>query len=109
MFVFPVPPLLCPPVLAELQANLITSEECKMQPPSDLFFSRYVLQEQSDISGVVRVQSYMSPEVMSKSAEVLRRHGFEKESRLLAGRQSRPSFICLCYVVQWSLLMTATL
>ena len=95
MFVLPVPPVLSPPVLAELQqANLITSEECKMRPPSGLFFSQYVREELSDISGVVRVQSGKSPEVMSKTAEVLRRHEFEKESRLLAGRQSRPSFIC---------------
>ena len=61
------------------------------------------------ISGVVDVQKDKSPEVMSKTAEVLSRHGFEKESTPLAGRQSRPSSICLCYVVQWSLLMTATL
>ena len=93
--VLPVPPLLSPPVLAELQqANLITSEECKMQPPSGLFFSRYVRQELSDMSDVVVVQSGKSPEVMSKTAEVLRRHGLEKESKLLAGRQSRPSSIC---------------
>ena len=45
---------------------------------------------------------------MTKTADVLRRHGFEKESRLLAGRQSRPSSISLYYVVQWSLLMTST-
>ena len=62
-----------------------------------------------DMSGVVDVQISKSSEVMSKTAEVLRRYGFEKESRLLAGRQSRPSSICLCYVVQWSLLLTATL
>ena len=82
-------------VLAELrQAYLISSEECGGL---------------QDISGVVGIQKGKSPEVMSKTAEVLRRHGFEKVSRLLAGRQSRPSSICLCYVVQWSLLMTATL
>ena len=82
------------PVLAELrQADLISSEECE---------------EPQDISDVVDVQKSKSPEVMSKTAEVLRRHGFEKESRLLAGRQSRPSSICLCYVVQWSLLMTVS-
>ena len=85
-------------VLAELQqADLITSEECKKLPV------------EYDISGVVDVQSGKSPEVMSKTAELLRRHGFERESILLAGRQSRPSSICLCYVVQWSLLLTATL
>ena len=83
------------PALAELQqAYLITSKERKRL---------------SDISDVVRVQSGKSPEVMSKTADVLQTHGFEEESRLLAGRQSRPSFISLCYVVQWSLLMTATL
>ena len=82
-------------VLAELrQTDLITRGECKRL---------------NDISDVVRVQRGKSPEVMAKTAEVLRRHGFEKESRPLAGRQSRPSSICLCYVVQWSLLMMATL
>ena len=96
--VLPVPSLLSPPVLGELQqADLITSVERKRLP---VWY---------DISGVVDVQKGKSPEVMSKTAEVLRRHGFEKESKLLAGRQSRPSSICLCYVVQWSLLMTATL
>ena len=82
-------------VFAELQqSDLIRSEECEeLKHPSD----------------VVRVQKGKSPEVMSTTAEVLRRHGFDEESALLAGRQSRPSSICLCYVVQWSLLMTATL
>ena len=82
-------------VLAELrQTYLITRGEFKRL---------------SNISDVVRVQSGKSPEVVAKTAEVLRKHGFEKESRPLAGRQSRPSSICLCYVVQWSLLMTTTL
>ena len=94
MIVLPVP-LLSPPVVTELQqADLITSEEC-----SRLY----------DISDVVRAQRGKSPEVLAKTADVLRRHGFEKESRLLEGRQSSPSSVCLCYVVQWSLLMTATL
>ena len=94
----PVPSPLSPPVLGELQqAHLITSEECKWLP------------EWSYISFVVDVQKGKSPEVMFKTIEVLRRHGFEKASTCLAGRQSRPSFICLCYVVQWTLLMTATL
>ena len=98
VFFLPAPPLFSPPVLGELrQADLISSEECKRLPV------RY------DMRGVVDVQKGKSPEVMSETAELLRRHGFEKQSRLLAGRQSRPSFICLCYVVQWSLLMTATL
>ena len=88
-------------VLAELQqADLISSEECScLQHP---FWWDY-------ICDVVRVQSGKSPEVISKTADVLKRHGFEKESKLLAGRQSRPSSICLCYVVQWSLLVAATL
>ena len=104
--VLPVPSLLSPPVLAELQqAYLITSEECKRMPVLLL-----VLQVTwYGMSAVVDVPISKSPEVMSKTAEVLRRHGYESESTLLAGRQSRPSFICLCYVVQWSLLMTATL
>ena len=76
----------------------MTSEECKRL---------HVVW--CDISDVVDVQKAKSPEVMSKTAEVLRRHGFEKESTLLAGRQSRPSSICLCCVVQCSLLMTDTL
>ena len=95
MIVLPVPSLVFPPVLAELEhADLITSEECWWM---------------SGISDVVTVQSGKSPELMSKTADVLKRHGFESESRLLAGRQSRTSFISLCCVVQWSLLMTATL
>ena len=63
-------------VLAELkQADLITSEECKR-----LYYS----------SDVVRVQSGKSPEVQSKTADVLRRHGFEKESTHLSGKQTQP-------------------
>ena len=82
-------------ILAELQqASLITSEECKRV--------QYV-------TDVVNIQRGKSPEVMSKTADVLQTHGFEEESELLAGRQSRLSFISLCYVVQWSLLMTTTL
>ena len=76
MTVLPVPSLLSPPVLAELQqANLITSEECR-----GLY----------DSSDVVRAQSGKSPEVQSKTADVLRRHGFEKESNLLTGKQTLP-------------------
>ena len=94
MIVLPVP-LLSPPVVTELQqADLITSEEC-----SRLY----------DISDVVRAQRGKSPEVVAKTADVLRRHGFEKRSRFLEGRQSSPSSVCLCYVVQLSLLMMATL
>ena len=64
------------PVLAELQqADLITSEECK-----GLSYPIHV----------VRVQSGKSPEVQAKTADVLRRHGFEKESNFLAGEQTQP-------------------
>ena len=81
MCVLPVLFLLSSAVLAELQqADLITSEECEVP---------------SDISDVVSVQSGKSPEVISKAADVMRRHGFEEESRLLAGRQSRPSSVSL--------------
>ena len=66
------------PVLAELQqADLITSEEYEL----------YGLYVSSD---VVRVQSGKSPEVQSKTADVLRRHGFEKESSRLSGKQTLP-------------------
>ena len=77
----------------------MTSEECKRVRLEPYFW-------RDDLSDVVTVQRTKSPEVLSKTANILKRHGFEKESRLLAGRQSRPSSICLCYVVQWSLLMT---
>ena len=75
MLVCDCPP--CPlsplsPVLAELQqADLITSEECEGL---------------CDSSRVVRVQSGKSPEVLTKTADVLRRHGFEKESTHLSGK-----------------------
>ena len=66
MTVLPCPSHLSPPVLAELQqADLITSEECRGL---------------DDSRGVVVVQRGKSPEVQSKTADVLRRHGFEKES-----------------------------
>ena len=72
-------PLLClpsPPVLSELQqSDLITGEECR---------GMYALRD------VVRVQSAKSPEVQTKTSEILKRHGFEKESNLLAGKQTQP-------------------
>ena len=76
MIVLPLLPLLSPPVLSELQqASLITSEECKgMDAPTE----------------VVEAQSAKSPEVQTKTSEVLKRHGFEKESSLLAGKQTQP-------------------
>ena len=76
MIVLPVPSHLSPPVLAELvQADLITSKECRWL---------------SDLSDVVEVQRGKSPEVLTKTADVLLRHGFEKESNLLAGKQTQP-------------------
>ena len=76
MFVLPVPSLLSPPVFAELkQGGLITSEECE-----GLY----------DPSHVVAVKRGKSPEVQAKTADVLRRHGFEKESKLLAGEWNSP-------------------
>ena len=76
MIVLPVPSLLSPPVLAELvQAGLVTSEECEgLYDPSD----------------VVKVQSGKSPDVLTKTADVLRGHGFEEESNLLSGKQTHP-------------------
>ena len=59
------------PVLAELrQSDLITSKEYK---------------KLSDLSDVVEAQWGKSPEMKVKSAAVLRRHEFEKESQVLAG------------------------
>ena len=63
-------------VLAELQqAGIITSEECE-----GLYH----------ILLVVQVQSGKSPEVVTKTADVLKRHGFEERSKLLAGKQTQP-------------------
>ena len=65
-------------VLAELQqAGVITSEECE---------GVYHI----DCRHVVQVQSGKSPEVLTKTADVLNRHGFEEESKLLAGKQTQP-------------------
>ncbi len=84
----PLSPVLA--VRAELQqADLITSEECE-----GLRNSRHV----------VRVQSVKSSEVQSKTADVLRRHGFEKESTLLSGKQTQP----LIHVPTVELVVRAT-
>ena len=100
VIVLPVPSLFSPPVLPELQqADLMTNEECQMLQ-SQLYFTRV------ECSDVVTVQRGKSPEVMSKTANILKRHGFVSGSRFLSGRLSRPSSIYLCYVVQWSLHMT---
>ena len=113
MIVLPIPSLLSPSVLAELRlADLITSEECRRlnNAGNDCTRMFYLFcAKELSISDVVRVQCVKSLEVVTETADVLRRHGFETESNLLAGRQSSPSSICLCYVLQWSLLMTDTL
>ena len=71
----PTSPPLDQAVFAEMrQANLITSKEWR-----GLHDPRHV----------VTVQSGKSPEVLTKTADVLQRHGFEKESKLLAGRQTQ--------------------
>ena len=76
VIVLPVPSHLSPLVLAELvQADLITSKE------------RRRLDEPRD---VIMVQRGKSPEVVSKTTEVFFRHGFKKESNLLAGEQTQP-------------------
>ena len=90
MIVLHVPSLLSPPVFVELQqSGLITSKECKwMGEPSD----------------VVRVQSGKFPEVQTKTADVLRRHGFGEESNLLAGKKTHPRAAphpCTCGVLAW--------
>ena len=88
-----------PGALAELRRAVVTTEECE---------------ELSGINDLVRAQKGKSPEVKSKTANILRRHEFDEESKFLAGRRSRPSFVCLYYVVQWidspydSHLMTCT-
>ena len=72
----PCPFLVSLPVLHELeQADLITGGECRV------------------LSNVIQVQSGKSPEVQTRTADVLRRHGFEEESNLLAGnyKQTQPS------------------
>ena len=75
MIVLPVPSPPSP-VFAELQqADLITSEKCEG------------LYNSSDVVGVQRGKS---PEVQSKTADVLRRHGFVEESTLLSSKQTQP-------------------
>ena len=85
MTVLPCPSHLSPPVFAELQqADVITPEECEEY--------MYDLKRGAggwglnDPSRVVKVQSGKSPEVLTKTADVLRRHGFEKDSNLLTSK-----------------------
>ena len=76
MIVFLIPCFLSLLALAELQsACLITSEKCKgLYGPSD----------------VVRVQSGKSPEVQNRTADIVKKHGFQREANLLAGEQVQP-------------------
>ena len=81
MTVLPCPSHLSPPVLADLQqVDLITSEECRGL---------------NDASDVVGVQRSKSSEVLTKTADVLRRHGFENKSNHLTGEQTLPVTMCL--------------
>ena len=82
MVVLLVPSLLSLPVLVELQqADLITGEECRRT-----YHPRLVVYVQN----LVEVQSRKSSDVQTKTADILKRHGFEKESKLLAGKQTQP-------------------
>ena len=75
MIVLPVPSHLSPPVLPELrQADLITRKEIRQLIHSD----------------VVTVQRVKSPEILTKTAGILLRHGLEEESKLLAGKKTQP-------------------
>ena len=63
-------------VLAELQqARLVTSKDCEgLYNPSV----------------IVKVQNLKSPDIQAETADVLRTHGYAKESRLLTGKQTLP-------------------
>ena len=62
-----------PPVLAELkQGNLITSDECE-----GLY----------RVSQVCSVQSGKSSQVLTRSAEILLKHGYHDDSKFLSGNQ----------------------
>ena len=70
-----------PPALAELQlADLITSEECKEANEDGG-------EGLSCVHDMVRIQieSGKSHEVMTKTAEVLRSYGFERQSEFISG------------------------
>ena len=74
------------PLVAELyQASLITSEESER------------LRE--NLGNVVRIQICKSLEVVTKTADVLRRHGLEKESKVLSGKTDIVLILFLCVVL----------
>ena len=76
-------------ILAELrQADLITKEEHTTLSA--------ITNVDKVITEVVRVQWCKPPQVMSETADFLRKHGVEEESMLLASRQSRLSSVCMC-------------
>ena len=88
---WPLSPHSAQVVLAELQeAELITSDECRGL---------------NDASDVVGVQRGKSPEVLTKTADVLRRRRFPKTAGLLTGKLALPLTMCLWCVVQWSLVV----
>ena len=66
LIVIPTLSMFSPPVVAELQqADLING-----------------------LIDVAEVSNYISPEALSKIADVFRRHGFEMDSNLFAGKQT---------------------
>ena len=64
-------------VLLELQLANLIGVECKGLYHSSL---------------IVKIQRGRSLEVQTKTADVLRRHGFVEESNLLAGKQTQQPF-----------------
>ena len=85
MVVLSLTSLLPSPVLAELQqAGIISSEECK---------------EVVDIDDVVQVQSSKSPEVQTKTSEILTRLGLAKEYSLFVGKQTQFPLPSTCGVL----------
>ena len=74
------------PLVAELrQGGLITSEESER------------LSENFD--DVVRIQICKSLEVVIKTSDVLRRHGLEKESKVLSGKSDIVLILLPCAVL----------
>lgn len=92
-------PLSVRALLTELhQAALITREEKKSL---------------NDVNDVVRVQRAKSHALLARTAEILRRHGFEKEPNFLSGKEIPMHFLCcLPYLHtgygKWSLCLWMT-
>lgn len=76
-------------LVALQQAHLITSEE------------RTSL---CNASGLAGMQCDKSPEVLSKSADILRRHGYTEDAKFLSSKQTKYSSTLpmLCHTVQQS-------